>query len=346
MSASQIKVRCEDRVTMPRTGKVVDFYNALQIAEGIYDKHGKLERLNDKEIFTVLRVQQSKCIARVTADAVTPVTSRAGRLFFLNDWPEEGFVSAATIDHKFFFERVIPDPLTPPQSNATQIEDVLDELDVPEPNYDYTVEVSGELNERYQIQFQNEQQAQMLRYQETAPWYKAIMQIIDRLVLGSESRRVKVTLHPNIPGCTDYHYNTIITVDGQRIGTMLVNGKIVPAPHLDNSSDRFGLSFYVELIGAGPEVVREASPKAPVRDWIPQMNQFVRVEGEDELYVIADYDLYKNMFILTIADSARREREARLGGMSDRDYRMARASMEDPHIRVEPGRLRPFTLRY
>lgn len=81
MSASQIKVRCENRVAMPRTGKVVDFYNNLQIAEGIYDEHGKLERLNDREIFAVLRVQQSKCIARVTADTVTPVTSRAGRLF-------------------------------------------------------------------------------------------------------------------------------------------------------------------------------------------------------------------------------------------------------------------------
>lgn len=42
--------------------------------------------------------------------------------------------------------------------------------------------------------------------------------------------------------------------------------------------------------------------------WIPQINQFVKVAGHPEMYVISDYDCVSGDFILTLADSSRRGR--------------------------------------
>ncbi|MNZ46457.1 hypothetical protein D3C78_641390 [compost metagenome] len=80
-------------------------------------------------------------------------------------------------------------------------------------------------------------------------------------------------------------------------------------------------------------------PKIPTREWIPQIKQYVHIEGDRTLYFIADYDQLNNMFLLQLADSARRERDSRI----DSRYRDSRQTV-DGLVPVEPGRLRPFVL--
>lgn len=71
----------------------------------------------------------------------------------------------------------------------------------------------------------------------------------------------------------------------------------------------------------------------PERDWIPQMNQFVRVEGMKGAYVIADYDDFAEMFVVRMADSCRREREAQM-------------NPDAVCLRVPGNALRPIALKY
>lgn len=72
----------------------------------------------------------------------------------------------------------------------------------------------------------------------------------------------------------------------------------------------------------------------PTREWIPQHNQYVTVEGDEsgEVYIIQDFDMYTRKFVLKMADSLRAERQKQLG--------------KSDSISVEAGRLRPFTLFY
>lgn len=51
--------------------------------------------------------------------------------------------------------------------------------------------------------------------------------------------------------------------------------------------------------------------------WIPQMNQFVKVVGHNEMYIISDYDAVTGEFILTLADSTRAKRADELTSISD-----------------------------
>lgn len=89
------------------------------------------------------------------------------------------------------------------------------------------------------------------------------------------------------------------------------------------------------------------TPKVPTREWIPQIHQFVFIEEGKDLYTIVDYDQYHNMFMLTLADTARRGREARVSNRTFGAHRGRCVSDEgEPLIAVEPGRLRPMTLRY
>ena len=46
----------------------------------------------------------------------------------------------------------------------------------------------------------------------------------------------------------------------------------------------------------------------PRHTWTPQINQFVKVEGRTEMWVIHDYDDYNNEFIIKLADKTRAKR--------------------------------------
>ncbi len=112
------------------------------------------------------------------------------------------------------------------------------------------------------------------------------------------------------------------------------------------------------VFGSGkPYSAQEPTPEVavPVREWIPMVNQYVRVEGEEGLYTIVDFDMYRDTFILQLADSCRRDRENQL--RNSRNHRINRSVFGDPIesrrgqaeeglISVQPGRLRPYTLRY
>lgn len=91
-----------------------------------------------------------------------------------------------------------------------------------------------------------------------------------------------------------------------------------------------------------PQMQREERPqsKIPTREWIPQLNQAVYIEDDPkkEMYFIVDYDQYEHKFLLILADSLRRERQAR--GQQPRGD----LHNEKGQLPVEPGRLRPFVL--
>lgn len=110
-------------------------------------------------------------------------------------------------------------------------------------------------------------------------------------------------------------------------------------PDLMNSEVRFTFADYFtpEVTVAPLTVTRDAS-SVPTRTWIPQMNQFVKVESDDEVYIITDFDMYSEEFILEQADSARRNRRYGAGVRGD--------SARIQPITVPGGRLRPWTLKY
>ncbi|MNI30559.1 hypothetical protein D3C73_844110 [compost metagenome] len=116
------------------------------------------------------------------------------------------------------------------------------------------------------------------------------------------------------------------------------------APQRERSFGRGREDRYENTAGRGGERTTtrgtehvHTDPRIPTREWIPQINQYVRIEGEEALYYIADYDQYKHVFLLALADSCRRERQARVED--------SRSAEKNPGlIEVEPGRLRPFVL--
>jgi len=72
---------------------------------------------------------------------------------------------------------------------------------------------------------------------------------------------------------------------------------------------------------------------AGCQSWIPQMNQFVKVEGMQGTYIITDYDDYAEMFIVRLADTCRLGRETKL-------------SPDSASLRVPGNALRPIVLKY
>lgn len=67
----------------------------------------------------------------------------------------------------------------------------------------------------------------------------------------------------------------------------------------------------------GPRVVIEMVEKAtapekhiyrPIENWIPSINQYVKVDGKRELFIIIDFDAVEDVFFLVEADKARRLR--------------------------------------
>ncbi len=95
------------------------------------------------------------------------------------------------------------------------------------------------------------------------------------------------------------------------------------------------------------EEERKPEPTALNREWIPQMNQFVKVEGMGGTYVISDYDDYDDVFIVRLADSCRRERESRLTSTRYTVFDHRDDKIEElGDIRVPGDALRPIVLKY
>lgn len=334
-------VTCKDESKLPATGKIVEFYRTLKEQGSRTDLRNTLIVTRGKHViiptdvmFNVYRVMTFKHIGMVYPHAdmgVTPVSIRDG-VVTIDAWPMEDFLDRAVIENSFMINI----------NKDAHMDASLEK----EPTYQYYYESSGDLGERYRISFVNEQQHQMLRYQETSDWYKAVMASIDRIVLGSESRKVKVTLLNQTSHNLEANYPTVLLVDGEPICCHVKDGKLIEGDFIDSLASMNGLSFFVELLPM-EKVDTKPEVTVPKREWIPQMNQFVRIEGDDELYTIVDYDMYRNLFILRKADSARHERDMRLGGVS-MDSRRGRHLHDEhsPCVTVKGGRLRPYTLSY
>jgi hypothetical protein len=97
-----------------------------------------------------------------------------------------------------------------------------------------------------------------------------------------------------------------------------------------------GMEMHVIIEGTVEQKPMEAKKKEP-QEWIPHNGQFVVVKDDPKktMYILGDYDQAERKFILTLADSARRER---LESLQIRG--------EPPVILVEPSKVRPFVLTY
>lgn len=467
---TKILVTCATLDKLPRAGKITDFYNALKTATGIPSTVGGWTSFGKTESFHVYRFGNRKCVGWV-ADAsgkVVPVAVRDGKIVCLPYWPDTHFPKEAKIEHTFTFNQAV------------------------DQTYEHSYEASGDLGETYLLEFVNEQQYQMLRYQETANWYKAVMAMVDKGILCSNGKVATVTLL-NTLGKGTAAYPTLIEIDDKVTGYILGDGKLIKKDEVLKFQGDGGITFRVSLLHEAPvektnkprasivdvakrlttmrmprrepmlldagaytcqvipsdsdkfeksglteaELVRVLKPfvsqmindhavvsdmqvsvtvdsgtvigiaglvvwdtplgqmkdelagivdddgrfhengneywrshkfgdvecvfeivnfkpvhvveeprqesvgAAGVREWIPQVNQFVLVEGEEEVFIIDDFDLYTRSFILRIADSARRHRETTLGG-SGLDSRGDRGG----YLRVKGDRMRPFTLQY
>jgi hypothetical protein len=148
-----------------------------------------------------------------------------------------------------------------------------------------------------------------------------------------------------------YHYNNSL----QRVNEDLDHAEFTMTVRVMNEPKRkpFGMAdvgkrFFgnrnahrpfgagVREVSSTQEIRRElekAEADAESQTWIPQMNQFVKVEGMQGTYVIADYDDYADMFVVRLADACRRERETKL-------------SPDSASLRVPGNVLRPIVLKY
>ncbi|MCY1292225.1 hypothetical protein D9M70_414400 [compost metagenome] len=83
----------------------------------------------------------------------------------------------------------------------------------------------------------------------------------------------------------------------------------------------------------------EYKPQDASHSWIPQINQFVKVVGRTEMWVIHDYDDYTNEFIIKLADRTRAKRAETL---------VRRGSEAEPtaDMAVKGSCLRPVVLKY
>jgi len=190
-------------------------------------------------------------------------------------------------------------------------------------------------------------------------WLDAVVDYIDNLVFDYLGQMVKVCRVVYTDGVVGARI--VVTHSGDHTPHYLILNKalvsMVPTHRVDVFTVEEGDTVSITLTERAPDAVKkeetvavkQPQPTIPSREWIPQLNQYVHIEGDEKktLYVIADYDQYENKFMLVLADSCRRQREQDLedhgggrnrGGLGERGDKGLKA--------VEPGRLRPMTLRY
>lgn len=129
----------------------------------------------------------------------------------------------------------------------------------------------------------------------------------------------------------------------------LVDGELYESRDFHSKSDlgifipftlRFGLSKYPDreiqanlLIGGFPGVSQET--KIASKQWVPHYNQYVRIDGMDDVYVISEYRQETGRFILIIADLRKREED------------MIKNKADQPRkFFVDTARLRPVVIDY
>lgn len=107
------------------------------------------------------------------------------------------------------------------------------------------------------------------------------------------------------------------------------------------------------------EVPRIGAADGTHREWIPQIDHFVQIRGDNNVYLIKDFDVYEKVFILAEADSVRMERRRRELGERGRSRGAGIQHMgEQPgshvpkeefgkeYIRVKADQLIPYILKY
>lgn len=97
-----------------------------------------------------------------------------------------------------------------------------------------------------------------------------------------------------------------------------------------------GMEMHVIIEGTVEQKPVEFKKKE-LHEWIPHNGQFVVVKDDPKktMYILGDYDQAEHKFVLTLADSARRER---LESLQIRG--------EQATVMVEPSKIRPFVLTY
>lgn len=314
-----------------------------------------------------------------------PMEVRDGKIYEVIGWPAKNFLEHARVENAFHFERyplenekaARPAEKLEADFAARLREKPSSEVPMSEPTAEkagklevpgywvaeqnegvlplreaYCTTAVGELGETYRLSFRDMDEQLLITGEvdhitstSFKRWYAGVMEIIDRVVLGSQFRKAKVVFVAGEGYDPEF---VVIMVDDRRLQlTLSETGGLKAMGHLPANVNVTGPHFVIELVAGKQPAVTEAAPqpKIPTREWIPQVNQFVHVEGDDELYTIVDFDQYAGSFILKLADTARHDRSARLGGQS-LDSRNGFGRKDGGYFTVEGGRLRPYTLRY
>ena len=99
----------------------------------------------------------------------------------------------------------------------------------------------------------------------------------------------------------------------------------------------FPTGMEMHVIIEGPVEEKASMQKKEQSEWIPHSGQFVVIKDDPKktMYILSDYDQAAHKFVLTLADSARRERLETL-----------QIRGEQATVMVEPSKIRPFVLTY
>ncbi len=99
----------------------------------------------------------------------------------------------------------------------------------------------------------------------------------------------------------------------------------------------FPTGMEMHVIIEGPVEEKAPMQKKEQSEWIPHSGQFVAIKDDPKktMYILSDYDQAANKFVLTLADSARRERLETL-----------QIRGEQATVMVELSKIRPFVLTY
>lgn len=364
-TASNINVTAADLSLIPKTGKVAEFFKALKTHGNYISITGAVVPFQMIAVFEVYRANNQKAVGYTHPALPKPVPMevRDGQIYEVISWPVKNFLEKARVENTFHFERY---PLDEKEAADEPKEKEQPIEEAPKVNNDSILGLKGKMNsfnrltnhdyaERprrekpYQISDRIDGRSMLMTFdnEAVAETFKGVVdqQWLDMVLTHfsddlRDGERIDVLFDPSrkmAPGediiifsngrywMYEIKHNAIVKVDS---ATTL---------HYRELFNAFTLEFTTSGVGRARTPVAAAPVAIPTREWIPQINQFVRIEGEGEMYILEDFDQYTEMFILRLADSARRERTARLVGASIN---------KDGFVTVEGGRLRPYTLRY
>lgn len=192
-------------------------------------------------------------------------------------------------------------------------------------------------NVNYRIGFANNGMEVRIGNADDGRWLLAVINYLGRLSNLKDASVIVVSriiyednsvgaMMVGVPGqrSTANNYYVMSSVDGE------LRSCGIPDKHYPT-----GMEMHVII--EGPVEDKTPIQKKEQSEWIPHSGQFVVIKDDPKktMYILSDYDQAANKFVLTLADSARRERLETL-----------KIRGEQATVMVEPSKIRPFVLTY